>query len=199
MRVRWPLAHEAVSMSSSSPRGSRPAVALRFAATAVALLGALVVLLLTPAISAGTAWRRARLRRRVRRQWADGPRLVLCVGAESADPAVGAQWARLAGPAVHWFDVTGGAGGVRLPPPPAEPARAAEDRALAEAVRREWGPDYKFLQPPAALIVEPSGEVAQVPLGDAVAAWRLSASGPLDAALERLRVRLGHAGPTTAT
>ena len=186
-------------MSSSPPRRDRTSVGLRVAATAVALLAALLLLLLSPAISAWTAWRRARLRRRIRRQWADGPRVVLCVGAESADPAVGAQWARLAGPAVHVLDVTGGAGGVRLPSPSSELPCSREARVLAEEVRQEWGPDHKFLRPPAAVLVEPTGEVVQVPLDDAVAAWQAGAPRSLEAALERLRARLGRAGPATAT
>ena len=187
-------------MSSSPPRVGRTSAGLRVVATAAALLIALVLLLLSPALSAGTAWRRARLRRRIRRQWVDAPRLVLCVGAESAEPAVGAQWARLVsllGPTVHVFDVTGGAGGVRLPP--VGMPEPEGDRALAEAVRREWGPDYKFLRPPAALLVEPTGEVIQVPLAEAVAAWQTGTSGPLQAALERLHARLGRAGSATAT
>src|ERR1044071_7675705 len=128
----------------------------------VARMATLVVtsVLLIPVVTLHGAWHRFQIRRRVRRLWNNGPRLVLCLGSTSADAAMKAHWHRLAGSRTILIDTTHAAGGLDLPPITC----SASDVDLAQNIVGFWGPDMKFVRPPVALLVSADGAVKRVEL-----------------------------------
>jgi hypothetical protein len=124
-------------------------------------------------------WRRHLLTIELRRAWGDRPHVIVRLE--------GPMWTTVL--RERWLPVATERTLVLESVPDSYPSRRA--LPIEWRVYLEWGPDYKLVRPPVALIVCKSGKVKRVAFEQAMQALSVGDDAPLQERLEEL-VRLSH-------
>ena len=162
-----------MTSSAKAPRSAR----LPRDALAAVLLALLAVVSLP--VRAYLWWRRHLLSLEVRRAWGDRPHVIVRLEGPTWAAVLRERWLPAATERTLVLD------GV----PDPYPGRRA--LPLEWRVYLEWGPDYKLVRPPVALIVCKNGSVKRVLFEEAMHALALGNEVPVRAQLEQLS-RLSH-------
>lgn len=152
---------------------------LRLARDALALVLYGVVMVVSLPVGAYLWWRRYLLTLEVRRAWGDRPHVIVRLEGPLWTAVLRERWLPSATERTLVLD------GV----PDAYPGRRG--LPIEWRVYLEWGPDYKTVRPPVALIVCKTGSVKQLPFHEAMEALALGNEAPLRMQLDQLS-RLSH-------
>jgi len=161
-----------------TPTGNSPFwIRLPRDALAVVLYG--LFSLLSLPVRAYLSWRRHLLSIELRRSWGDRPHVIVRLEGPMWSAVLRERWLPVATERTLVLD--------GFPDP--YPGRRA--LPLEWRVYLEWGPDYKLVRPPVALVVGKNGSVERVRFDEAMHALALGNEMPLRAQLDELS-RLSH-------
>lgn len=152
---------------------------IRLPRDALAVVLFVVLATLSLPVRAYLRWRRHLLTLEVRRKWGDRPRVIVRLEGPMWTTVLRERWLPSATERTLVLD------GV----PDPYPGRRA--LPLEWRVYLEWGPDYKVVRPPVALIVGRNGSVKRVLFDEAMHALAVGNEVPLRAQLDELG-RLSH-------